>query len=404
MTIKPEGLMLTGKLLKTQHIPMYVLDPDIKWNPAYDLHLRSNVFENSTGPSGFTDLFKKNVLMHWQDRFRCEYLAIRLPDERGLFIGPFSLESFTFERIFEIFQKLNIPEVLRPTLRQYYISIASGVSESWLFSVIQTLLESLGTQDLHIRHEDQAPMPKKSYNASPEPLPDVFDFLENRYLCETSMIDAIAMGNAEKAEYELNRIFTEFPIEQRESDYIRDRKNTTIILNTLCRKGAEYGFVHPAFLDDISSFYSKQIESCTTAKQIRSLSFEMINQYCGLVRQYSVKGYSPTIQNVVNHIMLDLSGNQSLKTLAAKFALSPSYLSNLFRKETGETLTGFVNNKRLQYAASQLQSTGLSIQDIAGISGIPDLNYFTKLFKRKYNMTPSAFREAGKKSSDDIKA
>ena len=83
----------------------------------------------------------------------------------------------------------------------------------------------------------------------------------------------------------------------------------------------------------------------------------------------------------------------SYNAISAEFALNSSYVSSLFKRETGSTLTNFVNNKRIEHAIYLLNTTKLPIQDIAVQCGITDVNYFTKLFKKIKNMTPSQYRE-----------
>ena len=72
--------------------------------------------------------------------------------------------------------------------------------------------------------------------------------------------------------------------------------------------------------------------------------------------------------------------------------VSPSYLSALFKRETGQTLTQFVNQSRIRYGLFLLNSSHMQIQTVAQHCGIPNLNYFTRLFKKQVGMTPSEYR------------
>ncbi len=58
------------------------------------------------------------------------------------------------------------------------------------------------------------------------------------------------------------------------------------------------------------------------------------------------------------------------------------------------TLTDYVNKNRIAYARKLLKSTTLSIQDVAASSGIPDIHYFTRLFRRETGISPRAYRAA----------
>ena len=67
----------------------------------------------------------------------------------------------------------------------------------------------------------------------------------------------------------------------------------------------------------------------------------------------------------------------------------------LFRKETGQTVTEFVNERRMRTGAHLLRTTRLQVQTIAQHCGVSDVNYFSKLFKKQYGVTPKQFREEG---------
>ena len=74
--------------------------------------------------------------------------------------------------------------------------------------------------------------------------------------------------------------------------------------------------------------------------------------------------------------------------------VSEEYLSAQFKKETGSTLTEYVNGKRIKHAVSLLNTTSLQIQAIAQYCGIPDVNYFTKTFKKYIGTTPKEYRDS----------
>lgn len=92
-------------------------------------------------------------------------------------------------------------------------------------------------------------------------------------------------------------------------------------------------------------------------------------------------------------ISFNLTADLSLTAISTEFSLNSSYLSTLFKKETGTTLTNYVNGKRMEHAIYLLNTTMLPIQDIAVQCGINDVNYFTKLFKKTKNKTPTQYRE-----------
>lgn len=170
-------------------------------------------------------------------------------------------------------------------------------------------------------------------------------------------------------------------------------KNYTIILNTLLRKAAEAGAVHPLHIDSLSARFARKIELAASTKAIDALQKEMVHKYCLLVKNHSLKGYSLLIRKVIIQIDADLTADLSLRAQAELLNVNSSYLSTLFKKETGSTLTEYVNRKRIEYAIFLLNTTSLQIQTIAQYCGIPDVNYFAKTFKKHIGKTPKEYRD-----------
>ena len=181
-------------------------------------------------------------------------------------------------------------------------------------------------------------------------------------------------------------------IEKRTIDPIRNFKNYLIIANTIMRKAAEAGTVHPLHIDSLSTRFAQQIEQARTEEALRRLLNDMVRKYCLLVKNHSMKGYSLLIRKILVRIDSDLTADLSLKAQADFLEVNSSYLSTLFKKETGTTLTEYVNRKRIEHGIFLLNTTHMQIQTIAQCCGIPDVNYFTKTFKKIVGRTPKEYR------------
>lgn len=216
--------------------------------------------------------------------------------------------------------------------------------------------------------------------------------IEERYAVENKLISAVMQGQIHRVE----KILTEMNLsyfELRVSDSIRNAKNYAIIANTLLRKAAEQGMVHPTQIHAVSETFAKEIELATTEQAILSILKNMARKYTLLVKNHSLKGYSPLVRKVLIHIDSDLSADLSLNTHAALLHVNPSYLSTIFKKETGQTLTQYVTGKRIAHAKELLTTTSFQIQTVALQCGIHDICYFTKLFKSYTGKTPTEYRK-----------
>ena len=81
-----------------------------------------------------------------------------------------------------------------------------------------------------------------------------------------------------------------------------------------------------------------------------------------------------------------------LEQLAANFNFSPGYLSVYFKKETGESLQGYILKYKLKLIQNRLLFSDLSISQITHEFGFTDASHLNKLFKKYYGMGPQAFR------------
>jgi YesN/AraC family two-component response regulator len=217
--------------------------------------------------------------------------------------------------------------------------------------------------------------------------------IEDRYSMENAYIEAISKGEANTAEKTLSKLGGVYSPEERvPQDHLRNLKNYYVVLNTLMRKAAEQGLVHPVHIDEVSSYFSHLIETVGNEDDLSGLVPKMITRYCELVNTYSMSGYSPVIRDLITFIEYHIQDPLSLGVLAGRFHINPSYLSALFKKQTGETLTEFINRRRVKFSARLLKDPSLSVQAAAEHSGFLDINYFCRLFKRYYGQTPSAFR------------
>ena len=67
-------------------------------------------------------------------------------------------------------------------------------------------------------------------------------------------------------------------------------------------------------------------------------------------------------------------------------------MSELFKKEMGVTLNDYINNLRVIHACEYLRFSNYSMGEISERCGFSDQNYFTKVFKKFLNTTPSNYR------------
>lgn len=310
-------------------------------------------------------------------------------------VGPYLTLPPDHEEILALSQLLHLPTDRHENLQSFYSSIPVFHGQNDINSLIALMgkyiygsftgytLENL---------EDRFTLPEKNFDFSLNQKPyEAMQAVEKRYQAENELLEAVAKGDTNRALYTYSN-FTSYRVPPRVADRLRNAKNLYFSMNTLLRKAVQNGLVHPLYIDEMSGRFAQEIEKSTSLEALSSLGREMVHRYSNLVRNHSMRGYSPAVQKVINYIDFNYQEDLSLKKIADLFSISPSYLSALFKKETGSTLTEYINNKRIDISVSLLNTTDSSIQNIAAQVGFLDVNYYTRIFKKLKGISPSAYR------------
>lgn len=405
MPYRPEMNFLHEILMKCR-LQMLVLDLAAPADHKVDLGLRKMLGWETDYETGFYDLFRQaehNLLYRVTDQFYCSYMYCRLPqkkEEKVVVFGPYLGVELLHDNLLKEAEENGVPSRRLRQMESYYAGIPVLLEGNAVFAVIEAFADKIWGGAEAYRLTD---INRELYSAPPQtareddrPGPEetawTMQNMEQRYAMENELMRAVSLGLTHKVDM-LLMSFSKLSFEQRLSDSVRNLKNYCIVMNTLLRKAAESGGVHPLYLDRMSSDFARKIETLANDKAVFRLMEDMFRAYCRLVNKHTTKNYSPPVQKAVIQIDMDLGGDLSLKYLAQQQGINASYLSSLFRKETGQTVTDYVNQKRMRMAVQLLGTTQLQIQTVAQRCGIPDVNYFSKLFKKYTQRTPKEYRQ-----------
>ena len=400
-------LQFTRELLANMSISsLVVTDPDNEIPSEIDLGLRALLFgENNYRrilPNSMLQA-QDNTVYRFVDEYHCSYIFMKLPEEepvRFFWIGPYLLQQPSKAFVVEKVRAFDLPDEYARQLSKYYANLPMIQDENLLFIIVRTLGNALwGSSDKFsfeyledmFADDVSAELIPSAYTDTAE-TPLHLRLLERHYASEGELMHAVSQGKLLELSTLNSAIYTQ-GTEQRLPDTMRNRMNYLIILNTLLRKAAEQGGVHPLHIDRLSSQFAMKIERITSINASIDLQKSMIHKYCLLVRNHSLKQYSSILGRAITLIEYDLTADLSLRALAKQLNINSSYLSSMFRKELHCTLTEFVNRKRMDHAIFLLNSTTMQIQNVAAECGIHDANYFIKLFKRHIGLTPQTYRK-----------
>lgn len=119
------------------------------------------------------------------------------------------------------------------------------------------------------------------------------------------------------------------------------------------------------------------------------------NKLCDLFEEYST--LFPNIKNeklseVILYILFNPESDLKQKTIANTLYINSSYLSTVFSAHTGVRFVNYLTTVKMKRAGWLLRKTELKITEIAERLDYKDIGYFSRLFKKQYNLTPSEYR------------
>lgn len=223
--------------------------------------------------------------------------------------------------------------------------------------------------------------------------------MEERYLLEDQLLDYISQGNLDECLRLFKSGFEKKKLESMDDLYnrypgnpLRSYKNSTLSLNTLCRIAARRGGVTAFVVSAISYKYALVIEDSPSVEFLKDkVAPMMLSDYCILVRDYSIHRYSPMTKRIAGYILDHLPSPLSVNQIAAEFYLNPSSLSRKFKKETGFSVSEYINHHRIKLAQYYLEKGANSISEVSFMVGYTDSNYFCRMFKRITSITPTQY-------------
>jgi AraC-like DNA-binding protein len=391
---------ITG-LLEKESIHYTVLKEPFENLREVDCRFRA-IFDRTRGYESFLAFLENHcgpdTILQFSDKFKTIYTAVALPaDNRQrsfLVIGPFLDHHLSEQETDLLCHDLEIAPVFCKSMREYYYATPLLDSRSLYRILMQVAVFGLfGTDRFVFKETEMEATPVATAGRTIAPT-ETFP-MERDGQKEDLLLSAIGKGDADKAGTYLEDYVSEFP-QAKDHGLPRESKNRAIAFNALVKKTLEQEEVHPFYTESNAQTFDRLIEQATTVPALRSVLIDLTEASCALVRDHSLKKYPAVLKNVITYAEFNFPEPLSLRDLAHRYSINPSYLSMLFRKHLGITMTEFINALRLDHAKGLLKNTALPIKEIAKASGFEDVNYFTRVFKKTEGTTPRDFRKTSR--------
>ncbi len=143
----------------------------------------------------------------------------------------------------------------------------------------------------------------------------------------------------------------------------------------------------------LSDLYILKADKCSSADEIHKLHSEAILDFTGQMKRISRGNiYSKPVIMAMDHIYDNLHSRISVEDIAKSVNLSTAYLSRMFHKEVGVTISTYIAVKRVETAQNMLKYSDYSSLDISNYLAFTTHSHFISTFKKYTGMTPNEFR------------
>ena len=149
----------------------------------------------------------------------------------------------------------------------------------------------------------------------------------------------------------------------------------------------------------MSDYYIRLADRETDMEKISELHDEMSLEYASRMRKLSSgKVFSKPVAACIDYILEHLDTRIKMSDLCALTGLSSSYLSRIFKDETGVTVTAYILDKKLETARNMLDYSEYPVSWITNTLAFPSESYFCKVFKEAYGTPPARYRRESNRS------
>ncbi|WP_159884141.1 response regulator transcription factor [Paenibacillus puerhi] len=137
--------------------------------------------------------------------------------------------------------------------------------------------------------------------------------------------------------------------------------------------------------DDYVLFQNTQL--LASKEQIRSWLYRSVERIIAQVTCQRKAVSHHTVKWILNMVEEEIDKEITLHTVADRLYVNSSYLSRLFKQETGKPFSTYVLERKMERAKTALQK-GAKVYDAANLVGYRDVSYFTKVFRKYWGVTP----------------
>lgn len=378
-----EMILLKTTVMLTQ-LPIRVYDRQGKELEKYE------IMERNPDEYECALIKEMNQRLRTEDIVTMEYdtvLPVRIyglrGEERNYLLGPFAYGSLDSKEIKTYMRRRKIEDFPRVQIRESLLAANLVLNGFTGRKEGIDLLESRPDEDEDIR----------MHSLVNEELRQSDNFQSNHTHDEESILyQYIEQGEIEYLKKNYDYMYLRHPMILEEAR--KNEEYMAVIGISLASRAAIRGGLtsKEGFL--INDIYLKKLSACRTIAEIHDLQKEA-SLYCAAqVRKKRQAGQcNPYVERCKKRILSSMQEMVGAGELAKETGLSMDYLSKLFKRYEGVSVTEYILNVKIEAACNMLKYSDRQVGAIADYLSFGSLSYFSRVFKRKTGMSPQQYRK-----------
>nr|WP_150959205.1 response regulator [Aneurinibacillus sp. XH2] len=142
--------------------------------------------------------------------------------------------------------------------------------------------------------------------------------------------------------------------------------------------GADFGYYH-------------NLQSLASKDQIRQWMNRFVRSFIAYQQKQRKTTSHKMVRDILTIVDKEMDQELSLHTVADRLFVNSSYLSRLFKQETGKSFSAYVLERKMEFAKQYLLE-GAKVYDAARMVGYRDVSYFTRVFRKYWGVTPGEIK------------
>lgn len=335
----------------------------------------------------------KDEILYLTDSLMMHHILFHI-EETPFIMGPFCSVMMSSRDVKLLFEQHHITDLTEPDFFSYYNQfpvMTEAAAIHIVDSIYQVINRATNQKKIHKINSRKTTI--EDYENLMANRKHNYELLEKRYANEQRFLLDIEKGNSKNAILDLHNMQADVQYFKNLGTTLQNEKIGAAITRTTVRLAAFRAGLPIILIDQISRKNTITTKDAKTVNDILEAKENMIREFCSAILDNKQNQYSALVQSMIYFFEHEYYTEISLDELSNDLNVSKNHLISTFRKETGVTPIVYLRNIRLKQAAVLLSGSNYSIEEIAESVGIGDANYFIKLFKNQYDMTPNAYRK-----------